>query len=234
MARIGIKRVGVITGLVAEAEILESFPAEVRPAFAAAGASAVRAEAAALGLLDRGCAAILSFGVAGGLDPALAAGTIVIADSVVGWDGRRHPTDPAWREAARRALQDSGPVAVGAIFGADAPLITRDAKKECAARTGAVAVDMESHGAVRSAVGKGAPFLAIRAVADDASRTIPAWVMDAILPDGGLAPDVILRALLPKPWMVWGLLGLARDQARAVKALRRVVARLGPGLGLAL
>ena len=66
-----------------------------------------------------------------------------------------------------------------------------------------------------------------------ATRAIPPWVMDAILPDGGLAPEKIARALLPRPWMVWGLIGLARDNGRALRALGRVAARLGPGLGLA-
>ena len=226
-------RIGIITGLAAEAEILEAFPLERRPIVAVAGASGARAETAALRLLAGGCEAILSFGVAGGLDPALAPGTLVIADAIVGTDGRRHPTDPAWREAARRALEGSGPLAVGAIFGSDSPLLTVDAKSECAARTGAVAVDMESHGAAKAAARSGAPFLAIRAVADGASRAIPPWVMDAILPDGGLAPEKIARALLPRPWMVWGLIGLARDNGRAIKSLRRVAARLGPGLGLA-
>ena len=227
-------QVGVITGLAVEAEILEAIPAGSRPIVAITGASATRAKSAARKLLAEGCGAILSFGVAGGLDPAHGPGTIVIADAVVGGDGRRHPTDASWRERVCRALEGSGPLAVGAIFGSDKPLLTADAKKECAARTKAIAVDMESFGAASAAVARGTSFLAIRAIADGASRTIPPWVMDAIQPDGGLAPGAILRALLPKPWMVWGLLGLARDQGRALGALRRVATRLGPGLGFAL
>ena len=226
-------RIGVITGLAAEAEILEAFPLERRPIVAVAGASGARAHAAALRLLAGGCEAILSFGVAGGLDPALAPGTLVIADAIVAADGRRLPTDPAWRDAVRRALEGLCPLAVGALAGVDAPLLTVEAKKDTACRTGAVAVDMESHGAAKAAALKNVPFLAIRAVADGASRAIPPWVMDAILPDGGLAPEKIARALLPRPWMVWGLIGLARANGRALGTLSRVAARLGPGLGLA-
>lgn len=224
---------GVITGLAAEADILLEFPSARAPMVEIAGASGARAEAAALRLLAEGCEAILSFGVAGGLDPALAPGTVVIAEVIVGADGRRFPADAAWRDAVKSALAGTVPLAEGAIAGSDAPLLTAEAKKEFAVRTGAVAVDMESHGAAKAAALKGAPFLAIRAVADRASRTIPPWVMDAVLPDGGLAPDKIARALLPKPWMVWGLIGLARDNGRALHTLRRVASRLGPGLGLA-
>jgi hypothetical protein len=157
----------------------------------------------------------------------------VIADSVVGVDGKRFPTDAAWRDAVKAALAGTVPLAQGAVAGSDAPLLTAEAKKEFAGRTGAVAVDMESHGAARAAALRGAPFVAIRAVADSASRTIPSWVMDAVLPDGGLAPEKIARALLPRPWMVWGLIGLARANGRALKSLSRVALRLGPGLGFA-
>ncbi|MEK7244619.1 MAG: hypothetical protein AAB223_01210 [Pseudomonadota bacterium] len=226
-------RLGVITGLAAEADILLEFPSERAPRVEIAGASGARAEAAATRLLAGGCEAILSFGVAGGLDPALAPGTVVIADSIVAADGRRWPTDARWRDAVRRALAGAVPLAAGAIAGSDAPLLTAAAKMDLAGRTGTVAVDMESHGVARAAALSGAPFLAIRAVADGASRAIPPWVMDAILPDGGLAPEKIARALLPKPWQVWGLIGLARDNACALGALRRVALRLGPGLGLA-
>ena len=228
-----MRRIGVITGLAAEADILAAFQPEQRPVVRIAGASAARAEAAALRLLAEGCEAILSFGVAGGLDLALYPGTVVIAEAIVTADGQRLPTDANWRNSVRRVLNGSGPLAEGAIFGSDSPLLTVEAKKDMAGKTGAMAVDMESHGAAKAAALKGAPFLAIRAIADGASRTIPPWVMDAILPDGGLAPEKIARALLPKPWMVWGLIGLARANGRALGSLSRVALRLGPGLGFA-
>lgn len=228
-----MNRLGVITGLAAEADILLEFPSERAPRVEIAGASGARAEAAATRLLASGCEAILSFGVAGGLDPALAPGTVVIAEAVIALDGQRFPTEVAWRDAVKSALAGTVPLAEGAIYGSDAPLLTAEAKKNLAGKTGAVAVDMESHGAARAAALKGVPFLAIRAIADGASRAIPPWVMDAILPDGGLAPEKIARALLPRPWMVWGLIGLARANGRALRALGRVASRLGPGLGLA-
>ncbi len=224
-------RVGAITGLASEAEILEIFPADRRPAIAVAGASAARAEARATRLIDEGCGALLSFGVAGGLEDALRPGTVVIASVVVLPDGTRLACDGAWHGRVLRCLSGEVPCFSGALAGSDAPLLSPAAKAALGRRLGAVAVDMESHGVARAAAARNIPFLAIRAVADGAERAVPAWVMDAVLPDGGLAPDKIARALLPRPWMVWGLLGLARDNGRALGALGRVAARLGPGLG---
>ncbi len=226
-------RVGVVTGLASEAEILEVFSADRRPAIAVAGASAARAEAAATRLIDEGCGAILSFGVAGGLDGALRPGTVVIATAVALADGTRLACDEAWHGRALQFLSGHVPCFSGVIAGSDEPLLSPEAKAALGRRTGAVAVDMESHGAARAARVRGVPFLALRAVADGAECTVPAWVMDAVLPDGSLAPGKIARALLPRPWQVWGLLGLARDNGRALGSLGRVAARLGPGLGFA-
>ena len=226
-------RVGVVTGLASEAEILEAFSADHRPKIAVAGASAVRAEAAANRLIDEGCGAILSFGVAGGLDPALRPGTVVIADAIVAPDGTRLACDVAWHGRVLQFLSGNVPCFSGALAGSDEPLLSPQAKAALGRRWGAVAVDMESHGVARAARARNVPFLALRAVADGAERVLPAWVMDAVLPDGSLAPGKIARALLPRPWQVWGLIGLARANGRALGALGRVASRLGPGLGLA-
>ena len=72
-----MERIGVITGLRSEAECLDVLAGPERPAAEVAGANTVRARARASALVSRGCRALLSFGVAGGLDPALRAGDLV-------------------------------------------------------------------------------------------------------------------------------------------------------------
>src|SRR6185295_8257575 len=44
--------------------------------------------------LAPGCRAVLSFGIAGGLDPSLSAGDVVIATGIIA-DGARSPAHPA-------------------------------------------------------------------------------------------------------------------------------------------
>lgn len=176
------------------------------------------------------CAGIISFGIAGGLDPELPAGTLVVGSSVIGpndvW-----PTDEEWS----RHLLALCPGAVhGALFGTDAPLQTVAAKEGCFRQTGAHAVDMESHSAARFAAGKNLPFAALRAIADPAGRVVPDLALHGMRPDGALAPLPVLRALLAKPGEWAAVLALAGDVFRAARALVGARRRLGGGFGLDL
>ena len=76
-------RIGVLTGLAAEARLLERALTGSDVIIARTGAVPERAEAAAESLVAKGAAALLSFGLAGGLDPTLRAGDLVLADRVV-------------------------------------------------------------------------------------------------------------------------------------------------------
>src|SRR4030095_4021195 len=96
-----------------------------------------------------GAAGIISFGIAGGLAPHLAAGDWVVASGVRTQQGH-FPTDRGWA----RALLEALPGAVHAeIIGADTPIAEPVEKRQLHLRTGAVAVDTESHVADRSGPG---------------------------------------------------------------------------------
>src|SRR5258708_31328600 len=97
--------------------------------------------------IARGASGIISFGIAGGLAPELAAGDWIVGATVrAGQDF--FPTDRMW---ARRLL-DTLPGAVHAdIVGMDAPLADPLEKHRLHALTGAAAVDMESHISARGA-----------------------------------------------------------------------------------
>ena len=220
-------RIGVITGLVSEAECLDVLAEPERPATEVAGANAIRARARAAALVSRGCLALLSFGVAGGLDPALGAGDLVLARSVRAMGGQTFATDAPWRERLEAALDGLVPVVVADVAGSDRMLAAPAEKAALRHATGAATVDMESHGVAQAASEAGVPFLVLRAISDGAADAIPEWVLDGVAADGSLDPKRIAARLFGRPWSVWSLIGAARNNGRALSSLRRVAVLAG-------
>ena len=227
-----MERPGVITGLLSEAECLTELPAERRPAVKCAGVGAIRARNAAQTLVSEGCDGLVSFGVAGGLDRNLAPGTVVIADRVTTPEGGRIPTDTAWAEGLVHAIGGRVAMTRAPIAGSDTVIASATGKRELHESTGAAAVDMESHGIGEVAAAAGIRFLAVRAIADPAARAIPPWVLKGVAEDGSLRPAAVIAPLLARPWTVWALIGLARENGKALRSLRRVASLGGPRLGL--
>lgn len=179
-------------------------------------------EAALDRALGENCAGILSFGIAGGLDPALRPGTTLIASAVIGEAGH-HATDARWS----RALLDSHPAAIHApLLGVDEAIVDPSGKGHHFQRTGAAAVDMESHIAAKVAHRHGLPFAALRVIADPADRHVPTSAMRGVRADGRTDAFAVLRALARRPREIAGVVGIARDAwtARATLARCRWVA----------
>jgi adenosylhomocysteine nucleosidase len=177
-------------------------------------------------------AGVVSFGVAGALDPALRPGDIVAATSIITMD-ESYAVSEAHRERwapslalSRRAVRE------GAIAGVDAPVLGPEAKAELRARTGAAAVDMESHVAAAFAHEHGLPFSALRIISDGANRVLPPVAGHAMRADGGIDLGAVLASLARQPRQLPALLGTAIDAATAFMALRSVSRRLGHGFGL--
>ena len=116
-----------------------------------------------------GCGGLISFGVAGGLAPALKPGTCVIGSSIFD-DEEERRTDARWAQRLMRIIPGS---VYGPIAGVPAPVAHCAAKAAMHRETGAIAVDMESHVVARLAAEHDVPFAAIRVVVDPVERTIP-------------------------------------------------------------
>jgi adenosylhomocysteine nucleosidase len=170
----------------------------------------------------------MSFGIAGGLDPALDAGALVVADGVVLPDGRRVETDFGWRH---RLLEDLGPVigpVGGDLVGSDDAVLDEQQKKALRGKSGAAAVDMESHAVARVAAESGIPFLVVRAVSDTFRHGIPAWVPGTIRADGRPGWTAVVSGMLSHPGDLATLLRLRETSEKAMATLRRVALRAGP------
>jgi len=121
---------------------------------------------------------------------------------------------------------------IAALFGADEIIDNAMKKAALFANHGAAAVDMESHGAARAAAHAGAPFLAIRAIADPADRALPAAALKAVAPDGSTRVLTTLGAAMRDPRQFPDLMKLGRDSAAATKTLRRSLGQLFASLFL--
>ena len=219
---------GVVTGLAVERDCLQTLPVGDRCSSRCFGPGPAAAEKAALALLDEGCVALLSFGIAGGLDEQLRPGHILLAEAVVTEREQSFATDAAWRRRLYARLETGGGVREGRLLGSDYPLLSKSAKIAASSRHAVVAVDMESHAVGRAARRSGVPFMAMRAVADPSDRAIPAWLTTAIDASGKPQVLVVAAGALVHPSDVPQLFRLARDQRAALRALRRAAIDAGP------
>jgi adenosylhomocysteine nucleosidase len=220
---------GIVTGMPAEAALI---PKSASLIVRCAGPGKDAARRAAEDAVAEGAAALVSFGLAGGLDPSLAAGAVILANAIVARDGTRRATDAAWRERLFALL---GPehVTVADIAAADGPVVSVAEKRGLFAATGAAAVEMESGAVEQVARAAGLPFLAVRVIADPAGRAVPPSASKGLRPDGRPDPLAILGRLAARPGDTAGLIRLAGDYRRARRRLRDIAIRAGGLFGLA-
>jgi hopanoid-associated phosphorylase len=222
--------IGVITGLARESACFEIFPPKDRPRLACAGARPDAARAAAQRLVDQGCGALVSFGLAGALDPELRVGTIVLASEVASSFGAAYATDEAWRVRLAQKLGDQIPAVTGRLAGVDQPVCSAAAKAALRDGLGAIACDMESHAVADVAFARGVPFLVFRVIGDGADQAVPPWLSGAIDEHGWPRIGAILARLVRHARDCGAVWALARDSARALAVLRRGLLHAGPFL----
>jgi hopanoid-associated phosphorylase len=218
-------RLAVVTGLAAEARIARGPGAAVIVGAGRADELAAALEAAIAG----GARRIISFGIAGALEPNLRPGDLIIGRTLI--DGAwRAPCDRRWSAAMIERLRQGAPrlnVTSADIAAAAAPVADSHAKAALRAASGAAAVDMESGLAARAAERHGLPFAILRAIADPAHRRLPPIALSALRADGGVAVAAVIGALARRPAQAPGLMRLAFDARKGLAALSGAHALLG-------
>jgi nucleoside phosphorylase len=165
----------------------------------------------------------------------LKVGSVVVADGIVAPDGERLAASPVLADRlCTRLAASAQAVERCPIAGVEAPVMVAAEKALLANRTGAAAVDMESHRAAAFALAHDIPFAAIRVISDSASRTLPPLVGRAMRPDGSVDVVTVVRDLLSDVSQLAPLARTAIDAGIAFRRLRRVRGLLGPGFGLHL
>ena len=228
---------GIVAALTAEARTLA--PVQAAPGSAAAppitaltrdrllavsGMGAPAAARAAEALVAAGAHGLLSFGLAGALDPQLRAGSWVLALTALGGTAAL-PADAPWREHLAEqaaALPDPPRVVSGPVLGVTQPLGSVAAKTQARMRSGASAVDMESRAIAEVAARRGVKFAIARVVIDTADDALPPSLLSATDSFGAVRPLRLLGALAGSPADLAALLRLAQRYRVALHSLRRL------------
>jgi len=206
---------GIVVGLEAEAHIVRRLGVPVQ----VGGGRAEGAAAASSRLIEQGVSGLVSFGLAGGLNPALIPGTILVPTAVL-FEADRWDADGAM-------MQRLGGATPGPIYGGGQIVASAAAKAALYARTGAVAVDLESAAVARTAGQHGLPFAVLRAVCDGAARDLPRAALVALGSSGRIGMLRVALAALSQPQQLLDLIRLGGDAARARHALAARVRTIG-------
>jgi adenosylhomocysteine nucleosidase len=180
------------------------------------------AAAGSRALIGAGATALASWGMAGGLDPALTPGAILLPDEVIATDGRSVSTALEWRTRLSRAIVEHAPVRAGRLLTSTRAIGSVADKAELFRATGAVAVDMESLAVAEIARDAQVPFMAVRVIVDGAQDTLPRIVTAAADRQGQLQIWRLIRALTLAPAELAPLIRLARRYRAANRSLATV------------
>jgi adenosylhomocysteine nucleosidase len=242
-------RADVISGALTTVGIVAALPAELRclvragaPVGAtrtvnarvlaqAGGIGAAAARRAAASLIADGVGALVSWGFAAGLDPALAAGTLIISQQLE----PALPATPAapdsslWAERLAARLRDRVPLLRGTIACPNHVVRTAEEKRALGA-SGAVAADMESAAVAAAAADAGIPWLALRVLVDTVDIIVPESVAVAIDAQGRFGMTRFLRAMIHHPMDLARLPALSSAYRRAMRTLETVARTAAEGL----
>lgn len=221
---------GIICGMASEARALGRWAEEGLVRVGISGAEPERAEREAVRLIEAGCRLLMSWGVAGGLDPEARPGDLVIPTAVVDEGGGCWPFAPELGAAVAAAMpgpfrwEDHGQGRC--ILGLDRLVARPDDKAALFALTGALTVDMETHRVARVAAARKVPMLAIRAVGDPVEARLPRFVERVLGEDGEPRLGRVALGLAQRPWEFGPLMRLKRETDAALEALGRAAERV--------
>jgi adenosylhomocysteine nucleosidase len=163
---------------------------------------------------------VISFGLAGGLDPALKSGDVVVATEVLAGDTRWLAGSALDEEMIASVALGRRRVVRGGLAGVEQIVAGMSCKAALRSETGAAAVDMESHIAAAYAAEARLPFAALRVISDPAGRALPALALSAIKPNGDIDLGKVLRGVARNPTTLRALVSTGIDFNRALRSLR--------------
>lgn len=184
-----------------------------------------RAAVASRALLENGATALLSWGCAGGLDPKLSPGGLILPKTVIVSDQILYHVDATWHESLCNRLKGHVDFHTEPLVESTNAVRTPGEKIILFHETGAIGVDMESAAVGAVAQEARVPFMVVRAVADSADTTIPDSTLNAVDEFGRLSLLKLVQGLAGHPTELLALVRIARNYLAAQRTLA-AVARL--------
>ncbi|MCH8987488.1 MAG: hypothetical protein IIA92_01610 [Chloroflexi bacterium] len=156
---------------------------------------------------------VLVLGVAGGVDPDLDTGDLLLADRYALHNGAAQgagqaikPDTQMLQSAEQAALDLSIPVCNGGALTVDHLVAGPEEREELRTQYQVHSVNMEDYRAAEAAQKAGVPFLAVRVVLDTASQRLPGY-----LPGLAKSPYKVLTNVLLMPWRIPTMLRLKKQ-----------------------
>jgi adenosylhomocysteine nucleosidase len=192
---------------------------------AVSGIGLAAAAAAAIALVEAGASALMSFGMAGALDPTLKPGCVVLPRELLFGKDRRYSADAIWRERVAVELRLLHELSEGLLLTSDEAIDTPKQKAAAFDGTGAVAVDMEGSAVAEVAAKHNLPFIAVRVIVDTAADSVPPAVIAASRA-GRVKIARLMMAVAASPGEIPMLMRLAQRYRVAMRTLRAIAPHL--------
>ena len=213
-------RIGIVTGLQSERALLSDL--ENTTAHCLGPGRTKARDAAAQAILD-GAEALISFGICGALSRRLSTGEVLCPAAVSMEGGSDLAVDGNWRAAIPEPLISP----IKSLLTSQHPVMNAADKSALSGK--ADAVDMESYGVAEAAHSAGLPFIALRAVSDDADQSVPKSALAGMRSNGANSAARTILRLLTRPQDIGPIIKTGRDYKIAMDALRGVAGAAGPG-----
>ena len=181
-----------------------------------------------------GIDALMICGFAGGLSAEMAAGDLILSDSVARSSAshiRCFPDASLLDAAESLSTDECGKTLkmrthLGLLVTAAAVLTSQKEKLSLAESTGGFAVDMETFSAVQTAQAHWIPWLAIRAITDPSNSALPLDFNKLADSKGNISYARVMLSLVIRPRKIPALIRLGRNSSLAAKNLSQFLIAL--------
>jgi adenosylhomocysteine nucleosidase len=196
------------------------------------GAGAKNARVSSELLIAQGATRLISWGCAAALSETLKSGDLILADTLIDIEGAQIDIQSDWLKFSRNLLSTYLQVQIGSLAESNSIVATARDKKYLHAKTGAVALDMESIAIAKVARQHNLDFLAIRAIVDPANMDLPKAIKYSLNDEGDIVLSKLLLFIVLHPGELPELIKLGLHFHAAKKTLKLTATQLEQGLSV--